>query len=97
MNRDPLTNVNNRIAYENKIKNIQAEINNNIYQHFAIAMFDVNNLKLVNDNNGHDAGDEYLNRACHLICNIFKHSPVFRIGGDEFVAILTGDDYDNYE
>ncbi|MBR6155450.1 MAG: diguanylate cyclase, partial [Lachnospiraceae bacterium] len=32
------------------------------------------NLKLINDTYGHDAGDGYLIRACHLICKIFKHS-----------------------
>ncbi len=97
MRRDPLTNVNNRIAFEDKVKFIQSEINSDSTPKFAIAMFDVNNLKLVNDSYGHDAGDAYLIRACHLICDIFKHSPVYRIGGDEFVAILTGDDYDNYK
>ena len=57
----------------------------------------MNSLKLINDTQGHEAGDSYLIRACHLICNSFKHSPVYRIGGDEFVAILSGDDYDNRE
>ena len=94
MRRDPLTNVNNRIAYEDKEKFLQAEINSESGSDFAIAMFDVNNLKLVNDSYGHDAGDEYLIRACRLICNVFKHSPVYRIGGDEFVAVLTGSDYE---
>jgi diguanylate cyclase (GGDEF)-like protein len=93
MRRDPLTNVNNRIAYDDKEKFLQAEINSESGCEFAIAMFDVNNLKLVNDSYGHDAGDDYLIRACRLICNVFKHSPVYRIGGDEFVAVLTGDDY----
>ena len=95
MRRDPLTNVNNRTAYEDKEKYLQSLINSDSETKFAIAMFDVNNLKLVNDSDGHDAGDAYLVRACHLICDIFKHSPVFRIGGDEFVAVLTGDDYEN--
>ena len=95
MRRDPLTNVSNRIAYEDKEKYLQAEINSETGSEFAIALFDVNNLKLVNDSYGHDAGDEYLIRACHLICNVFKHSPVYRIGGDEFVAVLTGKDYDD--
>ena len=95
MRRDPLTNVNNRTAYEDKEKYLQSVINSEEKISFAIAMFDVNNLKLINDSEGHDAGDSYLVRSCHLICDIFKHSPVFRIGGDEFVAILTGDDYDN--
>ena len=58
-------------------------------------MFDINNLKLVNDSKGHEAGDDYIVRACRLICNVFKHSPVYRIGGDEFIAILTGEDYMN--
>ena len=95
MRRDPLTNVNNRMAYEDKEKYIQSQINSDTAPGFAIAMFDVNSLKLINDSCGHDAGDEYLIRACRLICNIFKHSPVFRIGGDEFVAILTGNDYND--
>jgi diguanylate cyclase (GGDEF) domain len=95
MKRDPLTNVNNRIAFDDKEKYLQSLINSSAKQNFAIAMFDVNNLKLVNDSKGHDAGDEYLIRACHLICNVFKHSPVYRLGGDEFVAILTGEDYKN--
>ena len=95
MRRDPLTNVSNRIAYEDKEKYLQGEINSDTGIEFAIALFDVNNLKLVNDSYGHDAGDDYLIRACRLICNVFKHSPVYRIGGDEFVAVLTGTDYND--
>lgn len=95
MRRDPLTNVNNRIAFEDRIKHLQSEINAASNENFIIAMFDVNNLKLINDSYGHDEGDSYLIRACHLICDTFKHSPVYRIGGDEFVAILSGDDYEN--
>ena len=94
MRRDPLTNVNNRTAYEDKEKYLQSEINMETGLGFAIAMFDVNSLKLINDNRGHDAGDAYLIRSCRLICNVFKHSPVYRIGGDEFVAILEGEDYE---
>lgn len=97
MKRDPLTNVNNRRAFEDKEKYLQSLINSDSEQAFAIAMFDINNLKLVNDSMGHDAGDEYLIRSCHLICDVFKHSPVYRIGGDEFLAVLSGDDYDNRE
>ena len=54
---------------------------------------DKQTLKIVNDSKGHDAGDKYIQDACHLICNVFKHSPIYRIGGDEFVALLEGDDY----
>ena len=46
----------------------------------------------MNDTYGHDAGDTYIKSACRLICTTYKHSPVFRIGGDEFVAVLRGQD-----
>ena len=60
---------------------------------YAIGVFDVNNLKMINDTLGHNAGDEYIRAACRMICRIFKHSPVYRIGGDEFAIILKGHDY----
>ena len=93
MNRDPLTNVNNRTAYETKTKELQAQIEMDEHAEFGIVMFDINNLKTVNDTLGHDAGDVYIIRCCRLICKVYSHSPVYRIGGDEFVAVLTGDDY----
>ena len=95
MRRDALTNVNNRMAFEDKTNYLQSMINSDPDVKFALAMFDVNSLKLINDSQGHEAGDEYLLRTCHLICDVFKHSPVYRMGGDEFTAVLTGEDYDN--
>ena len=44
---------------------------------------------------GHEIGDRYIKEACRLICERFQHSPVYRIGGDEFVAVLEGSDYEN--
>lgn len=54
----------------------------------------MNGLKWINDNKGHKVGDEYIIAACKMICAIFKHSPVFRFGGDEFVVFLTEEDYE---
>ncbi len=62
---------------------------------FAIVVCDVNGLKHVNDTYGHKAGDELIRSACSMVCELFKHSPVFRVGGDEFVVVLTGRDYDD--
>ncbi|MCR5674338.1 MAG: GGDEF domain-containing protein [Lachnospiraceae bacterium] len=93
MRKDVLTKVGNRMAYEDMEKLLQSEINTESQELFAIAMFDVNNLKLINDSDGHDAGDAYLIRSCRFICEIFKRSPVYRVGGDEFIAVLTGSDY----
>ena len=60
-------------------------------------MFDINNLKYVNDTYGHKAGDDYIKKGCKIICQTFKRSPVFRVGGDEFVAILQDEDLTDRE
>ena len=93
-NKDTLTGVGSKSAYARKI----SELNKLLSQGeilFAIVMMDVNNLKKINDENGHKAGDQYILGCCRMVCNAFKHSPVFRIGGDEFVVIVEGSDYES--
>lgn len=91
--KDPLTNVRNVNAYTESKSIIERDIKNGTITEFAVVVFDLNDLKKVNDTLGHDAGDKYIQDGCRLICRVFKHSPVFRIGGDEFVAFLTNEDY----
>ena len=50
---------------------------------------------MINDRYGHDKGDIYLKTACRAISDVFKHSPVFRVGGDEFTVILRNEDFRN--
>ena len=92
---DPLTSVRNRAAFINHLQTMQDKVDAGEIKEFAIGVFDCDNLKQINDQYGHDRGDIYIKSACHLICTVFKHSPVFRIGGDEFCAILIGQDYEN--
>ena len=95
---DALTHVKNKGAFAKAAKELQEQIDaGETMPEFAIGAFDCDNLKLVNDKYGHDKGDAYLNTACNTISNVFKHSPVFRIGGDEFAVILKKDDYHNME
>ena len=94
-NRDALTGVKSKHAYDEAVLKINAEIKDGSSVPFAIAFCDVNGLKTVNDTKGHQAGDKLILDAARVICDIFKHSPVYRIGGDEFVAILRGSDYEN--
>jgi diguanylate cyclase (GGDEF)-like protein len=91
--KDPLTHVKNRAAFMEKRAFINRQIRDNVMEEFGLVVFDLNDLKTVNDTLGHDAGDRYIKNASHLICSAFKHSPVYRVGGDEFVALLEGDDY----
>ncbi len=93
--RDPLTGVRNKLSYLELLKDIELRIESAELKEYGIVVFDLNGLKEVNDTLGHEEGDVYIQSACHLICHCFKHSPVFRIGGDEFTAILERDDYEN--
>ena len=95
--KDGLTNVRNKLAYLETLDELETEIENGELKGYGIVVFDVNGLKTVNDTLGHEAGDTYIKRGCSIICSLFSHSPVFRIGGDEFVAILKGIDYENRE
>ena len=94
---DALTGVKNKHAYID----VEAQLNRRIDEkepvQFAIVICDINNLKLINDTKGHVAGDEYICGACKIICDVFKHSPVFRVGGDEFAVIVQGRDYENID
>ena len=89
-NRDPLTGVKSKHAYVEAEAQYNAAIAQGAQKPFAIAFCDVNGLKTVNDTLGHAAGDELIRSAAMEICNVFDHSPVYRYGGDEFVAILGG-------
>ena len=93
---DALTGVKNKAAYDRKVEELNWDIVNNIAE-FAIIMVDLNDLKMVNDRFGHEHGNEYIFGGCRMICGVFAHSPVYRIGGDEFAAVLQGDDYLNRE
>ena len=91
--RDGLTGVRNRTAYQEFEESLQLRIENDATTTFGIVIGDLNNLKLINDSLGHNAGDEYIRQFCKLLCDTFSHSPIFRIGGDEFAVVLRGRDY----
>ena len=95
--RDALTGIRNRLAYDNEVNRIEYCMSTEGFTAFGIAMIDLNFLKRINDNYGHDKGNFAIKRICEITCRTFSHSPVFRIGGDEFVVILENEDYINAE
>ncbi len=92
--QDALTHVKNKAWYDKTEGRVNQEISEGKAR-FGLLMTDLNNLKKINDTYGHDHGNEYISGACHQICITYQHSPVFRIGGDEFVVLLEKSDYDN--
>ena len=93
---DSLTHVRNKGAFLLAIEELQEQINNgSIDPNFALGEFDCDGLKRINDEYGHDKGDIYLEKACSTISDVFKRSPVYRVGGDEFFIILKHEDFYN--
>ena len=89
--RDSLTGVRNKTAYDRYVETLEKE------RAFGLVMIDLNNLKGTNDVFGHEKGDIAIKTLNQIICETFAHSPVFRVGGDEFVVVLKGRDYHNIE
>lgn len=92
--RDVLTGVGSKAAYVKKIEEINASLSDG-HCSFALVMIDLNELKVINDTYGHKAGDMYIKGCCHIISEVFTASQIYRIGGDEFIAVLQDSDYKN--
>ncbi len=85
--RDPLTGLLNRAAFEERMSEEVARALR-YGRHLALVMFDVDDFKLVNDRFGHQEGDRVLIHVARVLQASFRLSdPVFRYGGDEFVAL----------
>ncbi len=92
--RDALTGVNSSSAFKIAQKDMKKQMAGG-FRDFAVLMMDVNDLKTINDTCGHKSGDMYIQGCCRMLCREFRQSLIYRIGGDEFAAILTGEDYKN--
>ena len=82
-NIDKMTGCFNRKSYEEDLSNMSEN------DQFIYISMDVNGLKIINDSHGHAAGDELICGAAACMRSCFdKYGKVYRIGGDEFVAVL---------
>ena len=95
------TGVKNKNCYEEDLKRLnekyfQVDAKGN--KQVACVVCDLNGLKKVNDNYGHIAGDEFIRAAAEVLSqNMQSASNVYRIGGDEFVALFIGTDTDKIQ
>jgi len=86
--KDILTNLPNRVLFNEQFKIVKANSERN-NKKFAIMLIDIDNFKLVNDNLGHNIGDELLKNVGERFISILrKEDVVARIGGDEFSLLI---------
>lgn len=82
---DPLTGVLNRFAFEQEMH----DIDNSGASGVGLIVCDVDGLKTINDNLGHEAGDSLLKQCAEVLKSSFSHDElVSRIGGDEFTILI---------
>ena len=86
--KDALTGLLNRQAY-------YAAVSENMKTITGIVSIDMNGLKPINDNEGHEAGDLLLKNGAILLQNVFVGDEIYRAGGDEFMVLLTFTTEDN--
>jgi len=87
--KDILTDYENRMAFEHRLRECDELALRG--KSVTLIVFDINDLKLINDTQGHKAGDAYLKRtADYIFDNLRGLGSFFRIGGDEFAALIVG-------
>lgn len=93
---DSLSGLGNRNAYDKALKKFDSRIAEGAVC-FSIAVFDINGLKDVNDNCGHEFGDLMITTVSDILKDCMNSDYLYRIGGDEFVAIKETDDSSAFE
>ena len=92
--RDPLTGAGNRRALENKMSEVIAAHSRNRAPS-SLIILDLDHFKAVNDAHGHATGDQILRRITDIVnLRIRVTDSIYRIGGEEFVVVLEGQDID---
>ena len=88
---DGLTGLGNRTAYLEQLEEYADNQDKSL--NFGVVYLDVNNLKKVNDNQGHEMGDTLIKIAASIIADSFgQYGKAYRTGGDEFCVMMAGDD-----
>ncbi len=93
--KDALTGLRNYSAYRRLVTQIEERMKREANLRYAVITCDINQLKQINESYGKEVGDQMIVASAKQICHIYDHSPVFRIGDDEFVIILENSDYEN--
>lgn len=91
--QDTLTGIRNKHAYVEREESIDLSLHDKSSGDLCLFIFDLNDLKLINDTLGHEQGDEYIVKSVQIIKLVFKNQIIYRIGGDEFATFVDGADF----
>ncbi len=89
---DSMTGLGNRYALDQSLM-LLAEFSTSV----GVCYTDINGLKVINDEKGHQAGDKLIMDAAAMVAGVFKKKNCYRIGGDEFIAIVQDVDKEKFE
>lgn len=93
----PLEGIRTMASYTGMVQKLTESLHTDDKPAFALVYADINNLREVNARFGHDSGDAFIDNCSALLASTFTGSPIYRIGGDEFVIVLTGHNYETRE
>ena len=88
---DALTKAKNKLAYIERTKVFDKQILEGT-ANFLVVVFDLNGLKYINDNYGHECGDQAIVDVAGNLIEVFGENNLYRTGGDEFIALLENSD-----
>ena len=94
---DELTGLLNERSYVETTDELGRQYLEGTLEPFAVVMMDLNNLKNTNDTYGHHYGAHLIIKCGHELPKIFTTSKLFHVGGDEFIAIVQGEDFEHFD
>ena len=94
---DVMTRAGNKTAYTECVDGIYKQIRDGEKPNFIVAVIDINDLKKVNDTYGHEYGDILIQNGAAIAKKVWGSDYVYRIGGDEFVAVCLDMEKENAE
>ena len=94
---DSLTQAKNFVAFADQTAELTGRMAGSVPPEYAVVFCDLEHTPGIHATQGIEADREYLRNGYRIISEVFAHSPVYRISGDEFLAVLQDTDYKNRE
>lgn len=90
---DALTGLYNRRAFDARLRQVFLHTMRQKSSPVSLLFFDLDFFKQINDQHGHQVGDEHLKKMANVLCKVIREDVdfAFRFGGDEFAVVIFAD------